>query len=334
MSISLNQNDKNKIRENLFSFMEDAPIKDKSFANNWKPILPDLKLTMQFMPTKTIVGLLLFALLFSTGATAYASEDALPGDSLYSVKETSEKFRGWMKFTAESKAEWQSKMVERKLAELNQLVEDGKLTEEKKAELEEKIEERMERANEHFEKMKEHGKSGEALGIASRMENALRVREHLFVKAGEKFEKFAQVDEKWAEKFEEKAELMAQKREKLEEKVKDIDDEKMKEIAEGKMTATLNKIEEAEKFIENEKDKITKEQYDDAMEKLKEAKVAFETGKQKLDEEKYGEAVVEFVKAHRLAQHARLLAGGKIFPDKKPLKMKARGFMNKLKFTE
>ncbi|MBU4421671.1 DUF5667 domain-containing protein [Candidatus Parcubacteria bacterium] len=317
MQTNLNPKDKNNIRENLISFIEEHPIKDNSFFRyiNWKPQFPSLKLNMQlFMPTKMISLALLLVIIFGGGATAYAAEDSLPDETLYSVKNMTEGMRGLMKFSLESKASWQADLIERRLDELEKLYEAGKITEEQKTNLEANVQNRIGKANEQFEKMKEHGQAGPALGIAGRLENSLKAREHIFAQVGEIFKGTALKNMGFAEKFKEKADFMEQKRVELESRIK-VDNKISKEAVEGVMKAAENKIAEVEKYISDNQTRLAQEDIDDAKIKLDEAKGAYDNGKEKLSEGKYGEAFIKFQDAHRLSQLAKMISTGKtMFP--------------------
>ncbi|PIR67165.1 MAG: hypothetical protein COU51_00175 [Parcubacteria group bacterium CG10_big_fil_rev_8_21_14_0_10_36_14] len=318
MQTNLNPKDKNNIREELASFMERNSMKDNRFSQyiNWKPQLPSLKLNMQlFMPTKMISLALLLAVIFGGGATAYAAEDSLPDEILYPVKNITEGMRGWMKFSSESKAGWQADLVERRLDELEKLYEDGKITEEQKNDFQQKINERMDFAEKYLEAMKDMGMAGPALGIASRLENSLKAREHIFAKVGDQFEKLAEGDMGFAEKFKEKADFMEQKRIELETRIKS-DNTIPKEAVEGIMKMAENKITEVEKYISDNQTKMVQEDIDNAKAKLDEAKDAYDNGKEKLGEEKYGEAFIELQNAHRLTQLAKMISMGKTLPPK------------------
>jgi len=314
--INLKNEDKYDIRRNLLSFMEENPVRENRLARylNWKSMLPGLKLNLQFMPIKIITAVLAVAVILGGSATAFAAEGSLPGDALYSVQSATEQVRGWMKFSSASKAEWHAKMTEKRLGELDNLLSEGKITEEQKTKLEEKIQNRVEMASQQFEKMKERGEAGRVLGIAAKLENSLKTREHIFKNAGKMFEKLAEKDAKFAEKLKDKASFIALKREDIEEKIKNDNSEKMKSAAKGKMTAAENKIEEVKKFIEKNKEKFGEEAALKAREKLVYAKAVVADGKNKMDEKKYGEAFVLFQKAHWLAQEAKMLAMGKNNP--------------------
>ncbi|MBU1179449.1 hypothetical protein KJ885_00725 [Patescibacteria group bacterium] len=328
-NINFKIEDKNQIREDLISFMEKNPVREKGFARyiNWKPVFPTLQLKMQFMPTKIVTAALLAALLFGTGATALAAEGSLPGDTLYPVQEASEKVRGWMKFNPESKAEWHAKMTEKRLTELDQLVFEGKITEEQKTKLEEKVDDRIEMANKQFEKMKERGEAGGALGIASKIENSLEARENIFRRAGNAFGKLADKDAEFAEKFQDKADKMAEKRGDMEEKIKSDNSEKMKSATEGTMKAAEKIIAEVKKYIEDNKSEFEEGDVASALAKLAEAQTAHENGTIMFGDGEYGRAFVSFTTAHRLAQQAKMLATGK---NPKPIQA-AKPFLQKIK---
>ncbi len=80
-------------------------------------------------------------LVLSAGTLAYASEAALPGDLLYSVKtKLVEPILDKVNIAPEKKIVWEEEKIERRIAEAKALVVEDKLDEKKSRELEKKIE--------------------------------------------------------------------------------------------------------------------------------------------------------------------------------------------------
>lgn len=79
------------------------------------------------------------------GGTAYASSDALPGDSLYPIKRyVSEPVQTALVPTAQGRAQWHATLAERRLEEAAQLAVTGKLDESTEQELSEDFAEHVE----------------------------------------------------------------------------------------------------------------------------------------------------------------------------------------------
>ena len=98
--------------------------------------------TVISVPLLRMPALALSALIIvlGSGALAYASESAIPGDPLYALKvDVLEPFREKMIRTPQKQAVWQIRKVERRLREAQQLAGRGKLTTQNRAELERRI---------------------------------------------------------------------------------------------------------------------------------------------------------------------------------------------------
>lgn len=84
---------------------------------------------------RPIAAILIGALFISSAGISYAAEDALPGDTLYTIKTVlNEPLRGALAVTAHAKAEWASDVAAERIKEAAALAADGRLdasTEEK-----------------------------------------------------------------------------------------------------------------------------------------------------------------------------------------------------------
>ena len=62
--------------------------------------------------------ILILALMFGGGGISYAAEGAVPGDALYPIKvSVNEEVRDLVAFSPEAKADWETRRLERRLAE-------------------------------------------------------------------------------------------------------------------------------------------------------------------------------------------------------------------------
>ncbi|HEY4493373.1 MAG TPA: DUF5667 domain-containing protein [Candidatus Paceibacterota bacterium] len=91
---------------------------------------------------------LALVLLLGTGVS-FAAEGALPGDALYAVKTSfNENLRGSLTFSREARANWQARIVERRLEEAAELALAGKLDADTEARLASELEEHAREARE------------------------------------------------------------------------------------------------------------------------------------------------------------------------------------------
>ncbi len=96
--------------------------------------------TMRFMPARGLAASACALVLVLGVGTSYAAEGALPGDPLYAVKiYLNESIVGTFARSDASQAEWNTKLVTRRLEEAEQLALTGKLTPEVRAEIQSAI---------------------------------------------------------------------------------------------------------------------------------------------------------------------------------------------------
>lgn len=108
------------------------------------------------------------------GGTSFAAERALPGDTLYPIKvEVNERVRSALTFSAEGEAELAARLAERRLAEAEKLIVEGRFDAETRAELETKIEARLNQADAAAERMAERGNAARAAEIRAQLSGSL-----------------------------------------------------------------------------------------------------------------------------------------------------------------
>lgn len=137
----------------------------------------------QFMQ-RAFVPLLAVLVVLGGGGTAYASEGALPGDPLYSIKVgVVEPLRTTLAIGAEARAEAHLALAERRLEEAEALAAQGKLTEETTAELENNFETHASAADALALEVGHTDPSG-AVAIQTRARSGLSVRGAILASLG------------------------------------------------------------------------------------------------------------------------------------------------------
>ena len=131
--------------------------------------------------SKKFVGVMAILLLASTvGSVTYASEDTVPGDTLYPVKiHWNEGIRGAFAFGHVAKAHWNAELAARRLEEAEKLEWTNEATPEQIALLEERFEHYAEKMQAHVEKVEEKAGAEAAAKISSRVESILAAHEGL-----------------------------------------------------------------------------------------------------------------------------------------------------------
>ena len=153
--IRLSESERMSARNRLIRFIEDNPLEEKpGFLASFY-----LRLRRPVLASAMAFGVLLVG----TGGVTYASESALPGDFLYSFKvDVVEEVRGAFQFSAEDKAAWDAKRLERRFDEIEKLKDEGKLNTESKLEIKEQMKEHKQEFKDHLEDLKDKGKPDRA----------------------------------------------------------------------------------------------------------------------------------------------------------------------------
>ncbi len=146
--IQLSADEKQHMLGRIHSHMNAHPMPAKKTWYAWL-IIPRYQLVR--------VGFAVFILAMS-GGVVLAAEHALPGDILYPVKlNVNEKVEGVFKTTPAAKAAWQEQQAVRRLKEAETLVDQGKLDDSKRAQIEKEFSKNVKafvKANEGREEIK------------------------------------------------------------------------------------------------------------------------------------------------------------------------------------
>ncbi|MDP6562041.1 MAG: DUF5667 domain-containing protein, partial [Candidatus Peribacteraceae bacterium] len=112
-----------------------------------------------FIFHKLVASMMVALLIFSVGggSVAYASQTAVPGDTLYTVKVdiTEPLIDVALSFAPERRAEWERRRLKRRLKEAEYLSSSEVFTQDRRVHLEERIEHRMEKLQEHLDRVPE-----------------------------------------------------------------------------------------------------------------------------------------------------------------------------------
>lgn len=112
-------------------------------------------------PRAMSYALVTLVLLVTTVGTSFAAEKAVPGDLLYPIKvSVNEPVVGLLAIDPVSKAVWEVKKAERRLAEAQTLASEGRLTEDKRIEIENRFNEHSEKFNQISNKELESNNGG------------------------------------------------------------------------------------------------------------------------------------------------------------------------------
>jgi len=165
-SVTLSSTEKQELRERLVSYMEYHPLpaelklaKQSSVASK-SPILNEAFKTVS----------LPFSLIFKSSAVAAAlvlvvvpfmAEQSVPGDTLYAVKvQFNEEVRSTLTFDSYEKIEWETQLVNRRIAEARLLESEGRLTNEVEAKVAQAVRTHTQNAQKEIEIMRAQDAEG------------------------------------------------------------------------------------------------------------------------------------------------------------------------------
>jgi len=131
-SIRLRAAEKRDLRERLVAYMEYHPLPANMVKTNSQPVQMEA-FKIFHISTKYIRLAMAVTAVFVFVIMPSLAEKTVPGDILYSVKGLTEDIRGSLNLTPYEKVAWETKRLERRVAEARLLAKEGKLTPEVEA---------------------------------------------------------------------------------------------------------------------------------------------------------------------------------------------------------
>lgn len=333
--INLEKTEKSRMRDSILAYAKERPLPE--VARSRLSIFDYLFLNP--LP-RMAAAVLIVSLGFGSIATV-AAENALPGEFLHPVKiKINENIRSFLARSPYAKAEWEVERANRRLVEVEKLAETGKLEAKTIQEAKKRFEDHVQRASAEMAK-EEKERGGE---IQSTLGALFLVHQDVLgtlIKA--RIEKEEVKEETRAElrglrdNVKDKLKIIIDNdlpREKEEKRVEKENESAFsfraleaspssslilpRSAAGGKLTAAENKIEEARKFIDLKKGKVSQNTLLEAENLLRSARDSVNAGKAKIDSDEFNDAFVLFQKAIFQAQTSqRLMAIAEdVFPAK------------------
>lgn len=215
--------------------------------------------------------------------------------------------RAALTLSEEAEAHWRVRIVERRAEEAERLVADGKIDSEISVNIQASIEEDFKAVENMISKLLADGRNNVAFQVSSSLESTLTAHSGILTKIMIKRPDAKNDIQPIINKIKIKIDLATQSRTKAE-----VAENKEALIhsetsAEGKLTATENKLEEVEKFYTNRKDHISTQIRADIDAQLKLATDNIARGKVFLESKNYTLAFENFNKAARILQEAKIL---------------------------
>jgi hypothetical protein len=159
-SVTLSSAEKAQLRERLVSYMEYHPLpaelksaKKASVASK-SPVLNET-FKMISLPFSMIFKSSAIAAAFVLVLVPFMAEQSVPGDTLYAVKvQFNEEVRSTLMFDSYQKVEWETRLVNRRIAEARLLESEGRLTDEVEAEVAQAVRTHTQNAQKEIEIMR------------------------------------------------------------------------------------------------------------------------------------------------------------------------------------
>ncbi|PIR04475.1 MAG: hypothetical protein COV59_00670 [Candidatus Magasanikbacteria bacterium CG11_big_fil_rev_8_21_14_0_20_39_34] len=127
--IEMNEKEHQQMDDAILSFMQENPLQGKKQKIKKEKVhSPSLMgaFLAGFARSFVYVALAIVVVIVGGGATTFAAEGALPGEALYGFKvNVSEELRSAFLFSERDKAQWEAERVERRLLEIEKLIQQN-----------------------------------------------------------------------------------------------------------------------------------------------------------------------------------------------------------------
>lgn len=164
-TVALTSEARERIRARLSEYVAYKPLRNAPVPTRMQ----------YFFSYRMVASALMFTLVLGGWGTAYAAEDALPGEALYTVKEISEAARALVRVSPESRIAWDTERALRRLEETRALAQVNALSEETQRDLEQRFELFKKRAETRIATIESDER---ALAYALRVELESGIRAH------------------------------------------------------------------------------------------------------------------------------------------------------------
>lgn len=147
--VRLSEDERSRMQHNIREYMSHAPLRSHHVRVQKNTIVA----LLQYRFTAVLV---ILAVVFTSGVgVTFASTDALPGDTLYPVKEATEEVQQRLIFDEAKRAEFVIERTHRRLQEIERLAARGVLTDERERIATEKFEELAQRAEKRLTRLEQ-----------------------------------------------------------------------------------------------------------------------------------------------------------------------------------
>ncbi len=309
-SITLTQEEKQKTREVLLSFIQKNPVRvdlpsrhTLQEAYTWSSFLQKFNhIRLHTMPLIIIIALL------AGSGVSFAAEKTLPGDVLYPVKvNINEEVRGWLSVSSQGKAQWEATRAERRLEEAEKLTLEGKIDPQTNAKLQADFAVHAEAVQKHVSEIKSQKDFTTAAEVSSEFETSLRAHQGILVQIGEESQENKEEVKEIVTQIEAATRSTTEARTQAEAGIATEDKTYLKVSAEEKLKAAENSIAEVKRVIQRTKNEKGEEAVIGAEAEVEAAEAAVVEGKARFAAKAYTESFEIFQKAQQMAENSKLL---------------------------
>jgi hypothetical protein len=293
-NIKLKVEEKSAIRMQLRAFI-DQSIKQKENSS----VFVLSRFNFMFRPVPMTI--ILLALI--TGGLTAAADSSLPNEKLYSLKTgVNEKVLGWFAVSHESKAEYETGLVRKRLQEAEIMAIRNDLDEKTITKIEDDIEKHTQNADMNIKELKTQDKL-KAIEKSSELESSLSAHGKILKNMAKSNNSAVRI----SDSVETKTENTNRNRAKNEKEVTQQNSSEIEFAAQGKLTAAENKISEINSYIKKMESRYGSEAVSEAKTQLEDANNILALGKAKLIAKSYGEAFILFQQAQSRAQEVKII---------------------------
>lgn len=150
-TVKMTAAEKRVLRERIVSYMEYHPLTTKAVATPYTAELPVAFFNNKIWRSLQWAVPVVFVMVFGLSSIA---EEAVPGDTLYAIKQVNEDLRSTMVRGSYQKVVWETELLNRRIAEARVLASEGRLTEDAEIKVAKAVQEHTENARKEIETLK------------------------------------------------------------------------------------------------------------------------------------------------------------------------------------
>lgn len=305
-AISLDSAEKGAMRSEIIAFMKKNPLPlehKKRLSIQWLSFSSFNHYPLQYA---TLLGA--FVLLVGCGGISFAAQSSLPGDMLYSMKVgVNEKVLSFLKFSDKSKAQYDIKLAQVRLEEIEKVSLEKKLDSKTNESLTSSLNQHITDARERSARIQAGSNVSASAQISSDLEASLNAHTKIISELSQKENNYDTENLKNVlSDLEGKNTAAKTAREESESRLSAKSVAKVEASAEEALSSATSEITAVKSFLEKSKNKISEDFYSVLRVDMDRASAKVVEGKTQLNTNDYGGAFSTFQHAIRIAQETKI----------------------------